>query len=647
MPNKNYFAQLSLKQKAELFNIYARGGYTSLSEIENHYNSLFNDDVEPVISIPESDNKEVVETLENNYNEQSFELPSLADYFYENPNMFDMGGDTDGNDNGVNEYISKKIAEMRARALEKSRTAIAPYKAPGSEKDKERSISHFNAWARTYRDAGMRALVDKPAFVLFENPAYGFIDDEGDIIYDEMNGDNVLLAKKMQARSDPNKARIALNMMAKDFEDEAHAVAAGGIPVYGSNCAYNVTTWHGPQYSDASNVHFANEADNGKNGWVRIPVSEAREGDTIQGKDEFGVPGHMMLLDGFDNSYGPNTPLFNYSRGGNESYDLVKHGHYVNPEDFNDRWFNAFRFVGTPADSLRWKQEYENMNQKNNGGILRSFDAGGNIILPQKYLDYFSKFKDYDDWSSRRGDDASDGFAESMAQYYYNNNVDTNTLEYFKFLSGPHQDYYNLKSKYQYDDKYNIDFNLDNSYRLKSLDKNGNPTNKHTMRMSPELLDYIYDESVRAGVNPKRAIALATNESNLGNARAKNGKINLFDLFSYWVGTGSIIYPNSQTNIKKFNDKLRRGEKLTNKDVQEIRQIQQRYTDMAKKIHAYNGDSIIGDAVRYFDAGKYPGAGASQKQKDDYEKLVMSRFDELMNDQRFVKWWNEKQKSQK
>lgn len=93
MPNKNYFAQLSLKQKAELFNIYARGGYTSLSEIENHYNSLFNDDVEPVISIPESDNKDVLETIENDYNEQSFELPTLADYFSVSPNMFDMGGD--------------------------------------------------------------------------------------------------------------------------------------------------------------------------------------------------------------------------------------------------------------------------------------------------------------------------------------------------------------------------------------------------------------------------------------------------------------------------------------------------------------------------------------------------------------------------
>ena len=418
MPNKNYFAQLSPRQKAELFLIYTGNGMYNLQEIMNHYNSEMEraygstdkdmvarmHDVNAPYLLDEDGNKMthrmasgegyVFPTIQRNDNGDlenyedtedwgaqraidrgdtlQFKLPSLADYFsknykthLENPNMFDIGGDTNSDDNGVNEYISKKIAEMRARALEKSRTAIAPYKAPGSEKDKERSISHFNAWARTYRDAGMRALVDKPAFVLFENPAYGFIDDEGDIIYDEMNGDNVLLAKKMQARSDPNKARIALNMMAKDFEDEAHAVAAGGIPVYGSNCAYNVTTWHGPQYSDASNVHFANEADNGKNGWVRIPVSEAREGDTIQGKDEFGVPGHMMLLDGFDNSYGPNTPLFNYSRGGNESYDLVKHGHYVNPEDFNDRWFNAFRFVGTPADSLRWKQEYENMNQKN------------------------------------------------------------------------------------------------------------------------------------------------------------------------------------------------------------------------------------------------------------------------------------------
>lgn len=264
--------------------------------------------------------------------------------------------------------------------------------------------------------------------------------------------------------------------------------------------------------------------------------------------------------------------------------------------------------------------------------------------LPIEYKEYYSTYKNYDDWKLRHKEDANGAYADLMARYYYNNDIDSNALEFFKLRSGPYQDYINKRNQYELAPKYSINFNTENSYRLKSLDKNGKPTNKHTLRIVPELLDYIYDEAVSGGTDPKSAIAVAVNESNLGNARAKNGKINLFNLFSYWAGTGSVVYPNSKV-VEPYNNllrKLKNGESITNEDVKIIQDLNKRYTHMANTIHEYKGDNVVADATKYFLAGKY--AGGSKEANDKYHKLVMSRFDELMNDQRFRTWWENKSK---
>ena len=406
MPNKNYFAQLSPKQKAELFNIYARGGYTSLSEIENHYNSLFNDDVEPVISIPESDNKEVLETLENDYNEQSFELPTLADYFYENPNMFDMGGDTDGDDNGVNEYISKKIAEMRARALENSRTRTMPA-VPIIKQTKNDAA--LNAFAKA--EMSRRA-----AEQLMSNIDNGldYVVEPWQIsskIYDGIMGKSPLFyAGYADDQDTGNHWRLALLREAA-LQEQAGNEFLSGVKdtdlVNGASCIYTATDNYGPQYRQASNVRF----EKNPTGFIKIPVSEVAGGDIVQDK-RGGVPSHALIFDGAYETDARDArigwPLFNYSTGGSGEESIAKKGHYVNPEDFNDRWFNAFRFVGTPADSLRWKQEYENMNKRSNGGLL----SDNNNI--------YDRWNEYDrsvNELNRRQNDLGNGLS-SLVFYY-------------------------------------------------------------------------------------------------------------------------------------------------------------------------------------------------------------------------------------
>ena len=151
MPNKNYFAQLSPKQKAELFLIYTGNGMYNLDEIMNHYNSEMNraysstdkdmvarmHDVNAPYLLDEEGNKMthmmasgegyVFPTIQRNDNGDledygntedwgaqraidrgdtlQFKLPTLADYFSENykthldnPNMYDNGGPIDEND---------------------------------------------------------------------------------------------------------------------------------------------------------------------------------------------------------------------------------------------------------------------------------------------------------------------------------------------------------------------------------------------------------------------------------------------------------------------------------------------------------------------------------------------------------------------
>ena len=117
-----------------------------------------------------------------------------------------------------------------------------------------------------------------------------------------------------------------------------------------------------------------------------------------------------------------------------------------------------------------------------------------------------------------------------MAKYYYNTNPELN--DFWELMYHTIPEYRKRKAQYKNNNQYVINMG-DPDYRLKSLDANGKPTNKHTLKMHQNVLDYIYNEAVRGGVDPKTAISIATQESNLGVDRQNNSKINAFDLFSY------------------------------------------------------------------------------------------------------------------
>lgn len=159
MPNKNYFAQLSPKQKAELFLIYTGNGMYNLNEIMNHYNSemdraysstekdmvarmhdtnapyLTDEEGNKMTHMMASGDGYVFPTIQRNDNGDlenygdtedwgaqraidrndtlQFRLPTLAEYFSENykthldnPNMQAYGG-------GLQSPFKKPLSEVR------------------------------------------------------------------------------------------------------------------------------------------------------------------------------------------------------------------------------------------------------------------------------------------------------------------------------------------------------------------------------------------------------------------------------------------------------------------------------------------------------------------------------------------------------
>ena len=309
-----------------------------------------------------------------------------------------------------------------------------------------------------------------------------------------------------------------------------------------------------------------------------------------------------------------------------------------NYSEFFNR-YNKFAGGGGIFSKLfKGKQKEEEQTTEN---IPIEEDTRGKY-LPNNIREYFRYYKDYDDWYKRGYPKVQENLKEaslSRADYFFSKNP--NNQSYYELTYGPYSEFIRLRNKYEKNKKYSIPIG-ETTYRLKSI-VNGKPTNKHTLAIHEDLLNYIYDEAIKAGVSPKTAIALATQESNLGIARANNNNINLFDLFSYWRGTDSVLYPNSKL-VDPHNaliNKYKRGEEFTKEDLETIQDLIGKYNTMVNTIHEYKGNSVVGDAVRLFDSGKYnPG-------DKNYINTVNSRFNELMNDERFRNWWETKQKLSK
>lgn len=229
-----------------------------------------------------------------------------------------------------NEYITQKLKELRTKALKTSLQRTLPAIPKGGREDN---------LART-RKLKYDAEIAK----------YDMASDlykHGKYIPSQF--DNYSISGVRQV--DPERLRIAALRRVSELENEATLYEKGVKCAPGASCIYTATDNYGKQYREASNRRFESNHD----GFLRIPVSDVEPGDIVQSKNN-GIPVHGMVFDSFDSN---GTPRFNYSRGGQDSTNIVRKGFYTEKGKFNDDNFNAFRFVGTPADSLKWVAEYK------------------------------------------------------------------------------------------------------------------------------------------------------------------------------------------------------------------------------------------------------------------------------------------------
>ena len=257
----------------------------------------------------------------------------------------------------VEEYIKKKLEAARMVALKKSKTREMPtFVASKDVSEIEReSQKHRNRAEQLRRYAKEQAEMSSADF-----PGLDF----GKV----------------------NHERLATLRRAEEEDKIANAIKSGDIGVSAPNCIATALDNYGHQYIEVDNRAFM--GDPGKSGFIQIPVSDAQPGDVVQslskdlgswegtGKyDEFrgAFPYHGMILDSYSND---GRPMFNYSRGGYGADDIVRSGPYMS-NSFNDSNYAAYRFVGTPADSTRWRQEFDSV-QFGCGG--KKYPGGGKFF---------------------------------------------------------------------------------------------------------------------------------------------------------------------------------------------------------------------------------------------------------------------------
>ena len=137
----------------------------------------------------------------------------------------------------------------------------------------------------------------------------------------------------------------------------------------GNSCIYTATDNYGKQYRVSGNKTFAENPN--KYGFIKINTEDRKPGDLQQVIDMYNEePVHMMIFNGINSE---ENPTYNYSDGGHNKNSIKKNAKYpIN----NNRRIDTYRFVGTPADSVKWTNEYNklymnNSNKKQLGGSTR------------------------------------------------------------------------------------------------------------------------------------------------------------------------------------------------------------------------------------------------------------------------------------
>lgn len=246
------------------------------------------------------------------------------------------------------EYIAAQIASKRAEALDKSRTRTLP-----AVPLVERELT--------------------PEEIKVRN-ALG---------YAKINQ----LESELIKTSDNKKVATIKKQIDKEFNNLKKTTTL----CEGLSCIYTATDNYGPEYRVSGNKTFA--ANPSKYGFKKIPNDSIRPSDLVQ-VTHLGFPSHAMIFDSKDKK-GKN--LYNYSTGGYDE-EAIRIKSY-NPTNSYD----TFRFVGTPADSTQWTNDYKRLygNQMKCGG-RRKAQLGldireGGIAIPIAPNMYYMNGRSHDE----------------------------------------------------------------------------------------------------------------------------------------------------------------------------------------------------------------------------------------------------------
>ena len=251
------------------------------------------------------------------------------------------------------EYIAKQIEAKRKAALDKSRnrTSVRVPMVPNTETEE--------AW---------------------RNRINNYIEYQEELL------------SRIMANVDNYKKQLSIHYIQQEQEalDKFLEEKDKGYPklVPGANCMYNAGDCYG--LNIPGNQTFV--AKHEELGFKKAPKGSMEPGDIVQDV-RGGTPIHAMIYDSKDNE---GNLLFNYARGQTaaDAFDIdrnyVKQGKYPRPIEA----FDVYKYVGTPADSAQWINQYKQIYGLGKGGIIGIpyLKKGSGIYIKKKNRGKFTEY---------------------------------------------------------------------------------------------------------------------------------------------------------------------------------------------------------------------------------------------------------------
>lgn len=115
----------------------------------------------------------------------------------------------------------------------------------------------------------------------------------------------------------------------------------------GPSCAYTFSDNYGQNWMGSEDF----KQNHANYGWKQVPWEQRQPGNAVLIVDDSGTAKHTMMYDS-DNAQG--QPLFNHSNGGHDESAIRKKAKYPHHNPYL-----TYEFVGTPADSTQWINDYK------------------------------------------------------------------------------------------------------------------------------------------------------------------------------------------------------------------------------------------------------------------------------------------------